>query len=321
MASSEQVTLQQVSPHNVSNTTPLVKANHHKRNMKSLLIKSKAAAIILFWTALMSLVCGFALNPEVYYFVPNVLRINVFIPILSNTNFGVNIGVYACFAIWLLFYPLAGYLADVRYGRYKVVKCSLFTAWCGFLIVLIIMALVCTSLLPVILLIPWNNDDPTGDNLLICLFVLTGITMFCLLLCWLIAFAGFLANVIQFGVDQLIDSPARDSFLFIHWFLFTLYLGICFGKLSWSVSVSSGPFSLVVFGPVSGLLILICLPISLCVAKRRWFIVDTGTVNPYKDVARVVGFARRNKIPIQRSAFTFWEDDIPTGLDLGKQKY
>ena len=38
-------------------------------------------------------------------------------------------------------------------------------------------------------------------------------------------------------------------------------------------------------------------------------------------MARVVGFARRHKVPIQRSAFTYWEDDIPTGLDLGKNKY
>ena len=38
-------------------------------------------------------------------------------------------------------------------------------------------------------------------------------------------------------------------------------------------------------------------------------------------MARVVGFARKHKVPIQRSAFTYWEDDIPTGLDLGKNKY
>ncbi len=66
---------------------------------------------------------------------------------------------------------------------------------------------------------------------------------------------------------------------------------------------------------------LICIPVTFCVAKRRWFVIDTGIGNPYKEVAKVVGFARRNKIPIQYSAFTFWEDDIPTGLDLGKDKY
>ncbi len=79
-------------------------------------------------------------------------------------------------------------------------------------------------------------------------------------------------------------------------------------------------FSVLLFALVL-LFLFICLPITFCVAKRRWFVIDTGIGNPYKEVARVVGFARRNKIPIQRSAFTFWEDDIPTGLDLGKNKY
>ncbi len=61
-----------------------------------------------------------------------------------------------------------------------------------------------------------------------------------LLVSQLIANAVFLANVIQFGVDQLNDSPSGDSFLFVHWFLFTLYIGISFGKLVWSsVSVTS----------------------------------------------------------------------------------
>ena len=147
-----------------------------------------------------------------------------------------------------------------------------------------------------------------------------GMLVLLLLISLLIAFAGFLANVIQFGVDQLNESPSRDGFLFIHWFLFTLYIGISFGKLLWSTINATGLLGLSIFGLVL-FVVLICMPVTFCVAKRRWFVIDTGIGNPYKEVARVVGFARRNKIPIQRSAFTFWEDDIPTGLDLGKDKY
>ncbi len=138
-----------------------------------------------------------------------------------------------------------------------------------------------------------------------------------LLICLLIAFAAFLANVIQFGVEE---SPSRDSFLFIHWYLFTLYIGISLGKIVSSSVFATFLTSLSLFGLVL-LVELICLPVTFCVAKRKWFVIDTGIGNPYQEVARVVGFARRNKIPIQRSAFTFWEDDIPTGLDLGKDKY
>ena len=141
---------------------------------------------------------------------------------------------------------------------------------------------------------------------------------FFLLISLLIGLAGFLANVVQFGVDQLDESPSRDSFLFIHWFLFTLYIGISFGKLVWSSANATDFISLPIFGLVL-LVELICIPITFCVAKRRWFVIGIVIGNPYKVVAGVVNFARRNKIPIQRSAFTFWEDDIPTGLDLARQ--
>ena len=36
---------------------------------------------------------------------------------------------------------------------------------------------------------------------------------------------------------------------------------------------------------------------------------------------RVTKFARQHKTPVRRSAFTYCEDEIPTGLDLGKEKY
>ncbi len=74
-------------------------------------------------------------------------------------------------------------------------------------------------------------NDPSYTALWVLFLLVMGVLgLFFLISIW-IAFAGFLANVIQFGVDQLNDSPSRDSFLFIHWFLFTLYIGISFVKL------------------------------------------------------------------------------------------
>ena len=34
---------------------------------------------------------------------------------------------------------------------------------------------------------------------------------------------GFTANVVQFGMDQLHDSPGEDRTLFIHWYVWTYY--------------------------------------------------------------------------------------------------
>ena len=63
------------------------------------------------------------------------------------------------------------------------------------------------------------------------------------------------------------------------------------------------------------------MPLSLCSSICKWFTTDIAIGNPYREVIRVVSFVRRHKIPIQRSTFPYWEDDIPTGLDLGKSKY
>ena len=38
-------------------------------------------------------------------------------------------------------------------------------------------------------------------------------------------------------------------------------------------------------------------------------------------VYRVTKFARRHQIPVHRSVFTYCEDEVPMGLDLGKEKY
>ena len=79
---------------------------------------------------------------------------------------------------------------------------------------------------------------------------------------------------------------------------------------------------IVLLSPIP-LLVMVLLIITLCLAKRRrnWFLIEPGTVNPYKLVYRVTKFARQHKTPVCRSAFTYCEDEIPTGLNLGKEKY
>ena len=165
--------------------------------------------------------------------------------------------------------------------------------------------------------VPSEVSNLTG---IISYAVLLGVAFILTLLMLFIGFAAFAANVVQFGIDQLRDLPARDSFIFIHWLLFTQYIGESIGMFVWSTSMVTGYTSLGIFA-LGWLLLTFVMPISFCIAKSRWFVTDTGLGNPYREVARVVGFARRHKVPIQRSAFTYWEDDIPTGLDLGKNKY
>ena len=49
--------------------------------------------------------------------------------------------------------------------------------------------------------------------------------------------------------------------------------------------------------------------------------IDSGSRNPYKLVYRVIKFAKPHTNPIRLSAFTYCEDELPSRLDLGKEKY
>ena len=43
--------------------------------------------------------------------------------------------------------------------------------------------------------------------------------------------------------------------------------------------------------------------------------------NPIKLILRALSYARKHKYPENRSALTYWEEDAPSRLDLGKDKY
>ena len=87
-------------------------------------VKSKAATAILCWNLLMAYVIGYVnqipsltISSQSESPIPGI-NLKEYVPIL-----------YGLFALVYVFYPLAGCLADVKYGRYKTVICSLsFTA-------------------------------------------------------------------------------------------------------------------------------------------------------------------------------------------------
>ncbi len=61
--------------------------------------------------------------------------------------------------------------------------------------------------------------------------------------------------------------------------------------------------------------VIVLLILSLCVGyfKKKHFLIEPGRVNPYKLVYRVTKFALQHKIPIQRSAFTYCEEELLSG--------
>ena len=55
-------------------------------------------------------------------------------------------------------------------------------------------------------------------------------------------------------------------------------------------------------------------------SKRHLYILRAG-LNPFKNIYKVLKYSWNHKVPEHCSAFTYWEEDIPRRIDLGKNKY
>ena len=262
-------------------------------------LKSKAAILVLVWYLFAVISIQLFFNPIFSTYIHTDID-----PVISGS-------VYGAVAFLLLFYPLAGCLADICWGRHTAVFNSLcFMFWC-LVIISTLCFLIFVSFLPKIeSKSPWTSLNTVSVVLLSTVIgpvLISGIVLF---LCSYIVFS---ANVIQFGMDQLIDSPSDDSETFIHWYIFITCIGLVLSRFLtiWIVNIVVIPLAVLGLG------------ITLLIGhrKRHWFLVEPASRNPYKLVYRVIKFAIKHKNPIQRSAFTYCEDELPSRIDLGKAKY
>ena len=290
-------------------------------------LNSKAAILTLVWNV--SIVMGLSI-----YFDPG-LYITFGYLFLNNSSYSIliesTIVVYIISAITFLLYPLAGCLADVRWGRYTTIRNSLcFIFWSSIILAVLLSTYGGVGVLVVISF----SDSTILVPSLLTLSGVIGVPLCCGVLLIICSYVAFNANVIQFGTDQLHDAPTEDSVLFIHWYVWTTHLGTFLMNTNISLSAyllftPSGLRDLIniilfitfLFG--LGALMICCLGVTLCIHqyKRHWFMTDSGSRNPYKLVYKVLKFAKNHTNPIRRSAFTYCEDELPSRLDLGKEKY
>ena len=237
-----------------------------------------------------------------------------------------KIATTAFLGVSFISYPLLGYIADVCLTRYRALKCSHIFLIVGCTIGLI-MSLVSIfakltelfektsinseakhylQILPMIPLIP---------------LITTGVGL-------------FEANALQFGLDQLLEAPTPKLIAFIHWYYWThkvvqlvvMYLTI--GWIATEASLKLLPSYEAVFTNNTLLFIVVAILglatigslVLLHKSKHHLYILRAG-LNPFKNIYKVLKYSWNHKFPEHRSAFTYWEEDIPRRIDLGKNKY
>ena len=78
-------------------------------------------------------------------------------------NYNANFIMYSVVAFLFLFYPLAGCLADIRWGRYKIVVYSVRVIWGSLVagVTVVLGGVAAVSMIPVFL----KSQDPNNIQL------------------------------------------------------------------------------------------------------------------------------------------------------------
>ena len=275
-------------------------------------LQSKAALLILILTALVS--ASFTLIMKgtgiAALLVSDRLHIQFGDTIWLNER---AFFLYLGFAVVFLFYPLAGFLADVHIGRYRTVIASVAILLIGF---------ISTSLDSILYLVKFfTHQLVLIDKTHATVFSVFGVIGFVLSVCGL---AGYQANITQLGLDQLFEFPNEYSGLFVHWMEWITEVGAALVGIlyTWyTCEYQSQAKTVIISLP---LVISFCLVILLFIAycKRHWF-CNRGKVkcNSYKVIFKVLNFARKHKHPLRRSAFTYTDDEVPSRIDFAKERY
>ena len=314
-------------------TQPLLK-NKRKRYLSGcFFIGHKASLLILLWAIISSL----------YPSIP----IQLITTTTSGTKHKLVIILTGIHGGTLLLYPLFGWIADVCVKRYSVVSCSLYLMLASSVISIVAAAST--------LLYREHTDDDLGSFPVVvvasCISIGVSATM---------AMLGrglFQANAIQFGCSQMLEASSEQLSGFIHWYYWSSQIGsILIYYTSTAVSLIYDKTNDVLQSNVTNMnytgeevreeeeereinelvkgfyYVTVCVGVVQCVTtligivtlhiSKKYLNIEHNTKhNPIGTVYRVLKYACRHKYPVNRSAFTYWEDKTPSRIDVGKDRY
>ena len=252
---------------------------------------SKGAFLVLFWVTLVSIAnCSITLN------------------LLHRLRRIFEMSWIATVPTALMVVPvvLSGWLADTKYGNYKVLRFGLILLFLGTLNISI-----CSFFLDYLL----GINRYLADAIL-------GVAIGPFAIGWIC----FTVTSLQLGLDQMPDASSYSITSFIAWFVFCLYAGewisYILNNIQWNCAINN--FSISNNIQIWILHAVLCTSVALIsdlILTKRWLIMEPNSTHSLKTIYQVLKFAAKHKAPLNRSALTYWEEDIPSRMDLGKSRY
>lgn len=197
-----------------------------------------------------------------------------------------------------LLFPIMGWLADVWVGRYRMIHLSMWLLFCSYSISAFLFSL--EDVVPG----RWNEYA-----LLLCYIVIN------------IGSAGFQANTIPFGADQINYKTTHELssyFYMYYWVRNASASALCF-----LITCDEG-FHGYIRGLVYSLIAALLLAANLLLNTflRHRFMIRDERSNPLKIVAMVLYSSAMTKRPQYRSAFSYNpSSSLPSRMDLTKETH
>ena len=171
-----------------------------------------------------------------------------------------------------IFLPVGGWLADAYFGRYKVILCGMWAMWLGAMLNGI-------SLVIGMVVAPYREHGDPWVSIGFKAMMGAG-------------FGVFQANIIQFGIDQLLEASSTEITSFITWYAVTLFAS---GTLMFFSAYCASDYAAV-------LVVAVCLSLALCsnFILNHWLVKEHIINNPLPQIRKVVLYTIRNRHHRQR---------------------
>ena len=194
--------------------------------------------------------------------------------------------------IYFLF-PLFGLLADVKVGRYTSIITGVYLSFLSWVV---------AGMAFIIM---------TFSHCNVLFYIINGVGY----LLQAIGCSCIRSNIVQFNIDQAIGASGDKLSAIIYWHSLSVPAIFCIAVI---VQCLINQFIIVSY-VLSGMTVSTVIVTNFLF--KHWLDTTSYIVNPVKLIAKVLNYARKNKYPKSCSALTYWEENYPSRLDLGKEKY
>ena len=263
----------------------------HKFKYKARKFSSKAALMVLIWNMLINTMFGSLSNLYLLFHLSDManLPIEVITDILPMTAL-------------VLSALLSGWLADTYLGHYRMAKIGLILIFTSAVLLCLLVVAMEISEVELSMILRAFLYSVTAS-------LTTG------------SAAVLLVNLPQVGLDQMPDCTTESITSFITWYIASFFTGFWIGDIASTVGFACVGKDFVIVFNLFPIVLLAFVLISDIFLTSKWLILAPKSHQSLKTVYRVLKFAKQHKAPVNRSALTYWEEEIPPRIDLGKSRY